>query len=1072
MIRSWSPFFRLAVGALFLARVLPAQQPVLQSSLPSVSASVVRTAHTGLLPPQTANLSSSTSTQIAYTASTTQSWIQLGGSVTGTTPSSLTIGANLATLPPGTYYGSVVINAPSAAGGGLTIPVTVTILPFIPTTSGALAPTSGSPFATGSGPRAVVVSDFNGDGKTDIATANFNDNSVTVLLGNGLGGFTAASGSPFAAGTGPVAIAAADFNNDGVVDLAIANNSANTVTVLLGNGSGGFTAAAGSPFASGANPVALAVGDFNHDRAIDIAVVNSGDSTVKLLLGNGAGGFTSQTTSVSTGPKSIAAGDFNGDGTPDVVIVSSNSGTSNTATVLLGGPSGFSVASGSPISLPAQPLAITVGDFNLDGKPDFAVGNIAGASGANALGVYLGAGNGTFTAGPTVTLGASGSQFSSILAGDIDGDGYMDLALTNGNTPGVNVLLGNGTGAFSLVPGTPIAVPSASAIALADFNFDARSDLVIASATSPGSAAVLLGTADLPNVTLTSSSGGSAVLSGSPVVLTATVAGAGLFLRMPIGAVTFMDGGSTLQTVVLASGSASLSTSTLAVGTHSITASYLGDTWNLAGGSNTVSVTVDSAAASIAVISGSPQTVNTNAQFAPLQVIVRDSGGVALAGVPVTFTAPASGAGGTFASTATVTSNAQGIATAPTFTANSIAGFFTVTASTSFPALSATFSLTSVAPVAMRFVPMTPCRVADTRNPVGPFGAPAITGQTTRNFIIPNSACSIPGTALAYSLNVAVVPQGPLGYLTLWPAGAAQPLVATLNSDGRIKSNAAIIPAGSGGAISVFATNTTDVVLDINGYFVAASSPTALSFYPLPPCRIADTRGAAGPLGGPFIPGVSTRSFPIQSSSCSVPSSAQAYSLNFAAVPRTSSLSFITVWPSGQAQPLAATLNAPTGAITANAALIPAGTGGAVSVYVTQDTDLVIDIDGYFAPAGSPGNLSLYSLEPCRILDSRLPQGSPPFSGVLNVTVASSVCGVPSSAQAFAINSTVVPAQGLGYLTLWAQGAPQPLVATLNSSDGAITGNLAVVPTTNGLISAFATNPTALVIDIFGFFAP
>ena len=146
---------------------------------------------------------------------------------------------------------------------------------------------------------------------------------------------------------------------------------------------------------------------------------------------------------------------------------------------------------------------------------------------------------------------------------------------------------------------------------------------------------------------------------------------------------------------------------------------------------------------------------------------------------------------------------------------------------------------------ALRFVPITPCRIADSRRAAGPFGGPPIAGNTSRDFGVPSSACSIPATALAYSLNVAVVPSGPLGFLTMWPAGQTRPVASTLNSlDGRVKSNAAIVPAGTAGAVSVFASNATDVVLDINGYFVDAADPTALAFYPMTPCRVADTRQA------------------------------------------------------------------------------------------------------------------------------------------------------------------------------------------------------------------------------------
>src|SRR6202521_1578049 len=229
---------------------------------------------------------------------------------------------------------------------------------------------------------------------------------------------------------------------------------------------------------------------------------------------------------------------------------------------------------------------------------------------------------------------------------------------------------------------------------------------------------------------------------------------------------------------------------------------------------------------------------------------------------------------------------------------------------------------------AARFVPITPCRIADTRNATGPFGGPGLPRQTARDFAIPSSGCGIPSTAVAYSLNVAVVPSGLLGFLTLWPTGQPQPLVATLNSiDGRIKSNAAIVPAGLNGAISAFVTDATDVILDINGYFVPATNASALAFYPVTPCRVADTRNAAGPLGGPSLAAQGTRSFPIQASPCGVPAIAQAYSLNFAAVPKGSTLGFMTAWPAGLTRPLVASLNDPTGTVLSNAVVVPAGAG-------------------------------------------------------------------------------------------------------------------------------------------------
>jgi YVTN family beta-propeller protein len=377
------------------------------------------------------------------------------------------------------------------------------------------------------------------------------------------------------------------------------------------------------------------------------------------------------------------------------------------------------------------------------------------------------------------------------------------------------------------------------------------------------------------------------------------------------------------------------------------------------------------------------------------------------------------------------------------------------------------------APTALQFVPVTPCRVVDTRNADGEFGGPPIQAGTFRSFPIPdNPNCGIPDTAAAYSLNVTVVPEQILGYLTVWPTGQSQPVVSTMNSlDGRIKANAAIVPAGNGEAVSVYVTDTTNLILDIDGYFTPVSGST-LAFYALPPCRVADTRNPVGPLGGPYLSAGQERDFPILSAAaCDIPSSAQAYSLNFTAIPKGGGLSYLTVWPQGQSKPLVSTLNDQTGTITANAALIAAGTEGGVATYPSDNTDLVIDINGYFAPAGS-GGLSLYTVPPCRALDTRHSTGA--FNGELNppADVLDSPCDVWSTGQAYVMNATVVPPGQLGYLTLWADGQPRPLVSTLNAIDGAITSNMAIVPTINGSVDAYASGLTQLILDISGYFAP
>jgi YVTN family beta-propeller protein len=373
---------------------------------------------------------------------------------------------------------------------------------------------------------------------------------------------------------------------------------------------------------------------------------------------------------------------------------------------------------------------------------------------------------------------------------------------------------------------------------------------------------------------------------------------------------------------------------------------------------------------------------------------------------------------------------------------------------------------------AAQFVPVTPCRVVDTRNPNGPFGGPPISGGTYRDFPIPAGACDIPSTATGYSFNVTLVPvqSAPVGYLTIWPTGELQPLVSTMNSlDGRIKANAAIVQAGAAGAVRVYASNTTHVVLDIDGYFEAPSGQT-LQFYPLTPCRVLDTRNPNGPLGGPFLADGQERDFPVLSSNCEIPSSAQAYSMNFTVVPyQGQSLGYLTVWAQGQSKPVVSTLNNLTATIVANAAIVPAGTGGGIAAYPSGNTQLVADIDGYFAPAGS-GGLSLYPVAPCRVIDTR--KGSGAFSGELTVDVVDSACAPPSTAQAYVFNATVVPVGSLGYLTLWPDGESQPVVSTLNAIDGAITSNMAIVPNLDGSTDAYASGTTQLILDISSYFAP
>ena len=206
-----------------------------------------------------------------------------------------------------------------------------------------------SPEATGFAPNSVAVGDFNRDSRPDLAVANAASNDVTILLGDGSGNFTAAATSPEAAGEFPVSVVVGDFNGDSRPDLAVANINfgSGEVTILLGDGTGNFTAAATSPEGVGVDPVSVAVGDFNRDSRPDLAVANVGSGDVTILLGDGTGNFTAAATGLVAGGSSVtsvAVGDFNGDSRPDLAVAHYDG-----VTILLGDGSGnFPPAATSP----------------------------------------------------------------------------------------------------------------------------------------------------------------------------------------------------------------------------------------------------------------------------------------------------------------------------------------------------------------------------------------------------------------------------------------------------------------------------------------------------------------------------------------------------------------------------------------------------------------------------------------------------------------------------------------------------------------------------------------------------
>jgi hypothetical protein len=334
---------------------------------------------------------------------------------------------------------------------------------------------AAGPFPAGSIPVAVAVADFNGDGKLDLVVANRFSANISVLLGRGDGTFLGASN--YNAGASPASVAVADFNGDSKPDLAVADPGTATVMVRLGAGDGTFLDV--TNYVVGDVPQSVAVGDFNGDGKIDLAVANRSSGDVSVLLGAGDGTFLEATNyDVGADPVFVAAGDFNGDARQDLALANGAvfSDSSGVSVLLADDPFGAA----TNYNAGTAPRAVAVGDFNGDNKLDLAVANygsfVHGQLVDSSVSILLGRGDGTFE---SPTNYAAGQGPVSVAVGDLNGDGRADLAVANDLSANVSLLLGNGDGTFA----APIHFSAGArprAVAIGDFNGDGRSDMVIA----------------------------------------------------------------------------------------------------------------------------------------------------------------------------------------------------------------------------------------------------------------------------------------------------------------------------------------------------------------------------------------------------------------------------------------------------------------------------------------------------------------------------------------------------------------------------------------------------------------
>jgi hypothetical protein len=338
------------------------------------------------------------------------------------------------------------------------------------------APAPGSPIAVAGGPGNVVLGDLNKDGKLDLVVTCGGGRSVTVLLGQGDGQFRAAPGSPVRVPDSPHEPALGDINGDGKLDLAFASHNTYAVTLLLGDGRGGFALAPTSPIvmkdAQQPHTHGLALGDFSGDGKLDLVTANNDDNDVSVALGDGRGGFTRAPKSpftVGKSPYPLTVGELNGDGHLDIIATSTME-SSHALTVLFGDGHGDFRKSEIPLRT-GRPWFVAVGDVNGDGKPDI----VTTHSEARPLTVLLGDGKGGFTEAPESPFDLGHSAWAVTLV-DVDGDGKADVVAAG---EGVRVLLGDGCGSFKPAPGSPFPTSKGSwRLAVGDLNGDGKPDVV------------------------------------------------------------------------------------------------------------------------------------------------------------------------------------------------------------------------------------------------------------------------------------------------------------------------------------------------------------------------------------------------------------------------------------------------------------------------------------------------------------------------------------------------------------------------------------------------------------------
>ncbi|HET7502446.1 MAG TPA: tandem-95 repeat protein [Kofleriaceae bacterium] len=427
----------------------------------AVSVSLASTSNRGMV---AADLDGDGNLDLAVASGTSSVavWFGTAAGLSGT-PTALTVASTPLAVAAGDFDGDGATDLAALTAG------TTTLL----RRTGRSFTQLGAPVATGgSGATAVIAANLDGDAAQDVIVASATSSTAGLLLG-GPGGFAGARALP--ASTGAIAASAtvsADFNGDGLADLAIVDPSASKVSVLLQTAAGAMVPSATITLVSGAQPTYVVAADFNLDGKLDLATANVGFSSVSVLLGTGTGTFGSPVnTGVGSVPSRIAVGDLNGDTKPDLVVPTS----SDTVAILLGTTGGH-FGHFSDLAAGSAPSAAVVADFNGDSKKDIAVSTTGEAS----VKLLIGHGDATFDAASAFAVASAGK---ALAAGDLDGDGKLDLIATGTATSSVSILHGTGTGSFAAAV-TVAAGSQPAAVAAVDLDGDTRLDLVVGNAGS------------------------------------------------------------------------------------------------------------------------------------------------------------------------------------------------------------------------------------------------------------------------------------------------------------------------------------------------------------------------------------------------------------------------------------------------------------------------------------------------------------------------------------------------------------------------------------------------------------